>query len=37
VDVMSDAPARVSEEQLDELHLKLEGEALSELELKPGH
>ena len=37
MDVMSDAPARVSEEQLDELHLKLKGEALSELELKPGH
>ena len=36
VDVMSDAPARVSEQQLDELHLKLKGEALSELELKAG-
>ena len=36
VDVMSDAPARVSEQQLDELHLKLKDEALSELELKAG-
>jgi aspartyl-tRNA synthetase len=37
MDVMSDAPDRVSEEQLDELHLKLKGEVLSELELKAGH
>lgn len=34
VDVMSDAPSPVSEEQLDELHLKLKDEVLSELKLE---
>lgn len=37
IDVMSDAPSPVSREQLDELHLELTDEALSELESKTGN